>query len=85
MPILLDANKLLVNMLDELTVSSAVTLFVVMLLLTMTRFDVTMLDARMVFTSRLQVLAFDVVKLEVDTFEVLMVVLLMSPMTSIGD
>lgn len=74
---------LLVYIFDVTIVSVATTLLVDMLLFTMTRFDVMMLEANIELTSRLHVAMFDAVKLEVEIFEaVILLLIFASPMTS---
>ena len=70
-------------MFDVTMVSVATTLFVEMLLLTMTKLDVMMLELMIVLTMILQVETLDEVKLEVDRFDVLTKLLtLTSPLMS---
>lgn len=70
-------------MFDVTMVSVATTLFVEMLLLTITKLDVIMLELMIVLTLILQVDTFDEEKLEVDMFDALIALLtLISPLTS---
>jgi hypothetical protein len=56
-----------------------------MLLFTITKLDVTIFEAVIVFTLRLHVRIFDELKLEVDIFDVVIVVVLAFPITSSSD